>query len=120
MDCSKTENYLKERARMGKVDELGNCSINCIECPLSPQHNKEGGCGVLEHHYPDKAVAIVQKWSDEHPQKTYKDDFFEKFPKAMKDKDGTPKYCLKRLYGLEKECNKLSDCYKCWNEVMPE
>ena len=29
-----------------------------------------------------KAIEILQKWSNEHPERTYAQDFFEKFPKA--------------------------------------
>ena len=50
----------------------------------------------------EKAIEIVQKWSDEHPKKTYAQDFFEKFPKAPKDKSAKSEYpdaCRNLIYG---------------------
>ena len=69
------------------------------------------------------AIETVQKWSDEHPKKTYAQDFFEKFPKAQRNWDGTPFVCRKRIYGgihsatLE-DCDYTRACYRCWNEPM--
>ena len=62
IDCSKTENYLKERGRMTK-----NCVICCSDCPLSGENNgKNLGCGKFENRYPEEVIGIVQAWSDEH------------------------------------------------------
>lgn len=72
IDCSKTKNYLTEWRRMTKQRKDGICELNCIDCPLSSFNNGIGvQCSVLETNYPEKAIAIVQKWSDEHPPKTY-------------------------------------------------
>lgn len=71
IDCSKTENYLTEWRRMTKQRKDGICELNCIDCPLSRLNNGIGvHCSVLETNYPEKAIEIVQRWSDEHPQKT--------------------------------------------------
>lgn len=43
-----------------------------------------------------KAMQNLQKWSNEHPKKTYAQDFFEKFPKAQSNSDGTPFVCKKK------------------------
>ena len=69
------------------------------------------------------AIETVQKWSDEHPKKTYVQDFFEKFPKAQSNSDGTPLLvCRKRIYGglptKSEECDYTGACKKCWNEPM--
>ena len=61
-------------------------------------------------------VEIMQKWSDEHPEKTYAQDFFEKFPKAQSDSDGTPCVCRRIIYGGN--CDYTGACYRCWNEPM--
>lgn len=55
---------------------------------------------------------------DEHPQKTYAQDFFEKFPNAPKY-GGRPGGCRTHIYGGELVCN-VGGCKKCWNEVMPD
>lgn len=69
-----------------------------------------------------KATEIVQKWSDEHPKKTYAQDFFEKFPKAQSGSDGTPFVCKKRIYGgthpTFENCDYTGACKNCWNEPM--
>lgn len=66
----------------------------------------------------------LQKWSDEHPKKTYAQDFFEKFPKAQSKSDGSPFVCRKRIYGKTRpefeDCDYTGTCYKCWNELMEE
>lgn len=114
IDCSITENYLKERARMTE-----KCQINCRDCPFYYPSNAY--CSLFEDKYPEKSIEIVQKWSDEHPLKTYKDDFFEKFPNARKREDGIPDICYKKIYGIKYrygECD--NGCAECWNEVMPE
>lgn len=122
MDCKITENYFKEKARMAKANEIHSCSISCVDCPLSQFNNQERvSCYKLESRNSDKAIAIVQKWSDDHPQKTYKEYFFEKFPNANRTEEGTPLSCRASVYGEPRK----HDCYegncdKCWNEVLPE
>lgn len=80
IDCTKTENYFAEKARMTRATEskYGICKINCKKCPLYPTNNwtsESLSCVSFEKIYPEKAIAIVQKWSDEHPQKTYLSEF---------------------------------------------
>ena len=82
IDCSKTENYFKEKARMsGGGYRDGNCQGACVTCGLSSNNNKRSVlCSQFQSTYPLEAIAIVQAWSDEHPLKTYLDDYKEKFP----------------------------------------
>lgn len=71
IDCNITKNYLSEQARMTKSSDVGVCRILCTRCPLSRFNNDEEMlCTELELSRPEKAIAIVQKWSDEHPQTT--------------------------------------------------
>ncbi len=116
IDCSITENYLKEKARMTK-----NCSISvCEKCPLSCRNNnKKYNCDDFEFKHTKKAIEMVQKWSDEHQQKTYKEDFFERFPNAEKFEDGYPKSIACNLYG-EKKLKCRQRCNECWDMVMEE
>ena len=76
IDCSKTENYLNEKARMTKLRKLPHggylCTLKCCECLLSCQHNgtsEKIPCTDFETAYPLQAITIVQKWSNEHPEK---------------------------------------------------
>ena len=74
IDCAKTENYFAEKQRMTKEHKLNHggyaCKLNCADCPLSHLNNGSTRlCSDFETLYPEKAIAIVQKWSDEHPQK---------------------------------------------------
>lgn len=72
IDCSKTENYFAEKRRMTKRAKNGLCKLGCSNCPLCSINNNKGqSCTAFEMLYPEKAIEIVQKWSDEHPQKTY-------------------------------------------------
>lgn len=112
-----TKNYLRERGRMTKGCNAGR---NCPNCSLNPSNNKTGlPCEEFEAVYPEKAVAIVQKWSDEHPPKTYLSEFLKNYPNAELDENGIPKICLWRLGLTDKKNCRESDCIKCWNQVTP-
>lgn len=99
--------YLKEKARMTK-----KCTIKCTECLLDMAHNrKRMGCKIFEVRYPEKAVAIVEKWSKEHPVKTRQDEFLERFPNARKDDNGVIMTCPYYI-GVINDCG--VDCSNCW------
>ena len=113
MDCSKTINFFAEAKRL--CDSRATCD--------NTAHNEQ--CSFFKHcelrltafgtEKIEEAVEILQKWSNEHPKKTYAQDFFEKFPKAQAYSDGSPFVCRKRIYGGK--CPG-EGCYKCWNEPM--
>lgn len=70
IDCSVTVNFLREHERMCEFHEGEKC---IKDCPMGSQNNgKKCGCEMFECEYPEIAVEIVQKWSDEHPVKTPK------------------------------------------------
>lgn len=119
IDCNITENYLKEKVRMTAHNGV-YCLIDCHDCPLSIHNNsKRVLCTDLQHMYPTEAIAIVQKWSDEHPVKTVKDDFLEKYPNAILDKDGIPTGCIRWL-GYHITCPPAGLCEECWNKPLSE
>ena len=69
--------YLKERDRM--------CSLNvgCLNCPIGIRNNKFGEpCRDFEKNHPEDAVAIVEKWSSEHPAKTRQSEILKIIPDA--------------------------------------
>nr|DAK66134.1 MAG TPA: hypothetical protein [Caudoviricetes sp.] len=126
IDCTKTENYFAEKRRMTMATRLsakwGVCKLSCKECPLFITNNGIGdSCTNLEIHYPKKAVEIIQKWSDEHPPKTYLSEFLKYYPNAQLRTDGTPNFCPYRL-GLSDidECSETHNCIKCWNQPVKE
>lgn len=121
IDCSKTENYFAEKRRMTKRAENGLCKLGCSNCPLCSINNNKGQlCTAFEMLYPEKAIAAVQKWSDEHPQKTFLTEFLKHYPNTLLDDDGTPKgVCLYALGLINKDdCN--NNCVKCWNQPIEE
>lgn len=123
IDCSKTENYFIEKMRMTKrTTKNGLCKLGCSNCPLCSINNNKGqSCTAFEMLYPEKAIEIVQKWGDEHPQKTYLSEFLKNHPNTLLNDDGTPTFCPYRL-GLmgADDCRKDGNCVKCWNQPIED
>lgn len=122
MDCSKTINFLHELKRLcDSRDECVADTANKEQCPMF---------GVCRLTYSKicaedvkTAIETVQKWSNEHPRKTYAQDFFEKFPEAKPDKEGVPRMCRVNCYGGSCQYSAVSGagpapCKACWNEKM--
>lgn len=133
IDCTKTTNYFNEKLRMTKKHKLNGgayiCELNCTDCPLGSLNNDASdkmACSDFEIIYPEKAIAIVQKWSDEHPQRTYLTEFLKHFPNA-------PLHVTGILTGIPKDvcpyhlgfmsiddCPKKDrNCIECWNQPIP-
>ncbi len=124
IDCAKTENYFAEKRRMTKRTKNGICKAKCSDCPLCSENDgtSEGlSCVCFEMYYPEKAVKAVQRWSDEHPQKTYLSEFLKNHPNVLLNDDGTPTFCPYRL-GLmgADDCRKDGNCVKCWNQPIED
>ena len=117
MDCSKTIDFFAEAKRL--CDSRTACmadAANKERCPLRAFCENTFTTERAEEII--KAIENLQKWSDEHPTKTYAQDFFEKFPDAPKDesvKGMCPWVCRKRIYGGE--CSGI-ECDECWNEPL--
>lgn len=90
----------------------------CTGCPLIYRN-----CTISFPHEDisnDKRILdVVQQWHDEHPLKTYAQDFFTKFPNACKYPSGTPCACRNNIYGNGR-CSHKCNCKDCWNEPMSE
>lgn len=113
IDCKLTKNYFREKQRM--------CGRNtCFECPLSSNSNgKNKSCSALEQLYTSEAIEIVQRWSNENPQKTLLSEYLERYPQAELE-NGLPPLCAKVLGQGDEECKHefneyYSDCRDCWN-----
>lgn len=128
IDCNITKNYIHERKRMCE-------SYSCFECPLSSKTNgTKKTCRVFENCYPDKAINIVQEWSNKHPQKTLLTEFLKHYPDVEMSSDGFPDYILPCILGLvekkdicKNRCFYFYDkdkgcrpCYDCWNTLVEE
>lgn len=117
IDCRVTVNYLQEHTRMCKYHIT---HAECYECPMGSSHNgTDYNCECLLFECPQKAVEIVQAWSDEHPV-TRLDDLKEKYPNVQLNGVGTPRFDPYML-GY---CDKCSDCSHCigddycWHEPL--
>lgn len=100
---------VKELKRMCKSYE------ECSNCPLGDTCRGDNVAAL-----PDNADEIVDKWVEEHPVKTYMQDFFEKFPNAPKDRNGAPMACPRSIYSeIENRCYEV-DCLECWKREMKE
>lgn len=124
IDCNITTNYFNEKLKMTKRTKNGLCEIKCGNCPLCSNNNGEGlPCLEFEMYYPEKAIKAVQRWSDEHPPKTFLTEFLKHYPNAELN-HGVPKVCLKKL-GAVSGCAKTKkgdlyiSCYSCWNQPIP-
>lgn len=120
VDCSKTKSYFSEKRRM--IRKHGYiCKLNCDDCPLGRSKNDKGiSCETLEKSYPEQAISIIQKWSDEHPQKTYLTELLKVFPNTQVNAYGIPKRICPFDLGLmsAKACRKDRNCAKCWNQTI--
>ena len=113
IDCSKTVNFAREYSRMCNREE-------CNECPASLANNgTDYDCERLLYSYPEVAVEVVQKWSDEHPVKTRLDDLKEKYPNVPLGEDGEPDIYPNSLgyCGNCMKCIKFTERH-CWNEPV--
>lgn len=126
IDCNITANYFNEKRRMTKLTNTGVCAIGCANCPLSKKNNGTGNlCTDFELCYPEKAIAIVQKWSDENPPKTYLSEFLKNYPNTLLNDDGTPKRICPYELGLisKNNCriNRINrNCVECWNQPVKD
>lgn len=121
INCSKTKNYFLEKQRMIKKHKY-ICEFECADCPLHWSKNGMSiSCTKLEKNYPDKAIAIIQKWSDEHPQKTYLSELLKFFPNSSLDENGIPTFCPHHLGFMSVDnCRTDGNCSKCWKQPVEE
>ena len=122
IDCNITTNYLSEKQKMTKRQKHRFCGIKCADCPLDSANNDEGiTCSEFEVLYPEQAISIVQRWSDEHPPKTYLSEFLKHYPNVQLYDAGIPKgICPYHLGLMSKDnCRKDHYCLGCWNQPIP-
>lgn len=114
IDCNNVKNFFHELDRMCESNE-------CNDCELSIRNSSaDANCGAYIKNSPQSAIAVLQSWSDAHPQKTYLSDFVEKHPKAPLRTDGTPRVCIKEVGYETKTCCENIFCKDCWNTPLTE
>ncbi|MBC3889481.1 hypothetical protein GH810_14290 [Acetobacterium paludosum] len=107
IDCSITENYLKENGRRYK-----NTDVRMRLAQFTSKDNI------------NSSISDLQGWSDAHPRKTYLEDLLEKYPSIKLSDYGVPKFCPSVL-GYQKEVCPFGRCNaevstKCWNQIMED
>ena len=108
IDCSKAENFLKEWKRMCCTFE--DCLQGCEMAKLCDEFLSPSDMVSI-----DGVEEIVQKWSDTNQEKTYIEDFIEKFPDApINHKTLRPKAYPCDIY-KDMNCN-YENCepFDCW------
>lgn len=98
--------FIKERNRMCDMESCSSCRANFLnDCSCTTED-------IV------RLVEIVERWSQDHPQKTMMQDFFEKFPNAPKYENGCPKLCPDNIYNCKPICT--DECVKCWGRPMED
>lgn len=99
--------YLKEKKRM-----CNSYNAMCDGCGFGKLPN----CNNIEDNDPEKSVAIVGKWSAEHPIKTRQSEFLKMFP-DVKFADGVIDICPCQIdTKIKDNCSRLSPCFNCRKE----
>ena len=115
IDCSLTENFLKEFKR------ATNSCESCAACLISKAFPNEIDCVDSIMNHPHEAISIIQEWSDAHPIKTRLDDVKEKYPNVdinnltINLRPAPLGYCKNCYKCLNKQSG---DPFKCWNEPL--
>lgn len=116
--------YFEEKARMTE-----GCSMACAKCLLANYNNgDECSCILYEQEHPKQAIAIVQKWAQEHPRKTLLQDLLGKYPNVELEYNKFPEICPHSLgYATNEKCFLDTDerfcseeCEECWNRPLEE
>lgn len=113
--------FLKTKKRMCEKS-IGTCA----GCPIRNETTREHiPCVNYMQEYPEKAVAIVEKWLAENPIKTRQSEFLKLFPDAKLDSNGismiAPCHIEANLRDSEM-CGKMTSCPECrksyWGEEV--
>lgn len=124
MDCRNTENFIKQKERLCQYYKDTGCNF----CVL----DRNMPCSDFIVQCPQKAIEIVQKWSDKHPQRTLLTEFLDHYPNVEMNSDGYPDNIIPCYLGLmkrtdicENRCLYFYDkgrrpCQDCWNKLVKE
>lgn len=115
MDCSKTEVFFNELIRMCTFTDEKTV------CPLKKEEQSCGyDCYVRIFQNREKAIKIVQEWSDSHPVKTRLSVLKEAFPNVVLNHNDVPTSCAGALFG-KIDCGAVNNnCVACWNTPIED
>lgn len=67
----------------------------CAGCPLFAVHRLEylPDCNEWCMDHPKESVAVVEKWTEDHPRKTRQSEFLKQYPEASISKHGVLLVC---------------------------
>lgn len=85
-------------------------------------------CNITTNYFNEKkrmgrqASGVVQKWSDEHPRKTYLTELLKNFPNTPLGDDGMPEIICPHHLGLKdiEDCEIDSNCVECWSQIIED
>lgn len=100
--------FVKEWKRMCRS------SKTCLSCSIGKSAGVSTVCSNVIKEEPEKYVAIVEKWSAEHPMETRKSEFLKMFPNAD-IRNGIIQICPKKIDQnsvTSEECSR-SGCFEC-------
>ena len=116
IDCMRTAKYMQERKRMCKKQRKSGCIHYSF-------HNRIENCIVKDIEDADinRAIRIVQDWSNANPPRTIMTELLKKYPNTS-IKDGVPDFCPSVL-GLTLYCNgnyqsTSQACIDCWSKPV--
>lgn len=118
IDCSRAENFIKEKERLCHYYKDTGCNF----CVL----DRNMPCSDFIVQCPQKAIEIVQKWSDKHPQRTLLTEFLKHYPKTELNSFGCPSIapCELGIIKLKDECKDKAvycfHCKDCWNTLVDD
>lgn len=108
-DCNKTEIFLREKYRM--------CLEGCDKCKLFSNNNGTNNiCNLFINLHPEETIALVQRWSDDHPYKTRQTEFLKTFPNAGIRENGALSICPMMVDVTYKCVYKTKNCCDCQKE----
>lgn len=115
------------KPEIGELD-IKDCFCSTRDCPGCAFDAEPSCCTAAVVMFdPERALQMIQEAEnrdkrDKPKGKTYREDFFEKFPNADRTAAGLPMPCRNKLYFAAAPCsaNPRYNCDDCWNEVMPE
>ena len=79
--------FVKEWKRMCRS------SKTCLSCSIGKSAGVSTVCSNVVKEEPEKYVAIVEKWSAEHPMKMRQSEFLKMFPNAPLRENGSIAIC---------------------------
>lgn len=116
-DCTKTVDFLQEWKRL-----FDNTEIISLKDPKAPREVLIYNQIMSDLERPEKTIAYVQKWSDEHPVMTWEGKLRELLPNADIGsiiENGCPHEYFGSIAPTRKGyCDVL--CAECWNGEYKE